>query len=769
MDFKKTPNKKIIERYTYDEIVNPIISIVTPFYNDGEYILETANSVLNQSFIWYEWIIIDDGSTDKKSLDILEKVKNMDDRIKVYHKKNTGLANTRDFGAKKSSKNTNYLLFLDSDDLIESNYLECTYFSMQTNPTASFAYTDTIGFGTQEYLWDKKMNIKDQMHNNLLVATALIKKDDYNLVGGYGLKEKKINEDWIFWTKLFTKSKIPLKLNYYGFWYRRKENGELQNANSNKSRTQELLSKYKKNVDYAIEPLQYPKDNYDWDYVKSKSYNFEVPSKVKPVKKNILFMMPQMVVGGADKFNIDFLKGLDYKKYSVTAVITNISNNNWLDRIKDYVDDYYILPSFLDRMNWHKFIEYLIIKNDTKLIFNTNSVYGYMSLPYIKSRFMNIKIIDYIHMEEWYNRNGGYSRDSSAVSSVIDLTLTCNKNSEKILKTCFGRKNDNIKTCYIGVDEKKFKNDYKPQQIVDIKNKFNIPLNKKIISFIARIDYQKRPFLLIEIIKEYVKYKKDSLFLICGDGALLDDVKHKIKEYKLNDFVLFLGKINNTKEIYAISDVTLNCSIKEGLALTTYESLSMGVPVVSSDVGGQSEIIDNKVGALITPVQSEDKVYELEYSKNEINLYVKSLIKVVNNCNKLSKNCRKKILSRFTIDQMNINMNSFIEKVLNDKNNREFKNEDIAMELLNQYLLESKSEYNYFINVKNLEYFSYNCSFKDKFKDFIKNHHLYLIANTIYKIIKYVLLIVKSIFMIIVTILSVQYLIFKKIFRRKVI
>ena len=57
-------------------------------------------------------------------------------------------------------------------------------------------------------------------------------------------------------------------------------------------------------------------------------------------------------------------------------------------------------------------------------------------------------------MEEWYNRNGGYSRDSSAVASVIDKTLLCNKNSENILVDFFKRERKDLETVYIGVDEK---------------------------------------------------------------------------------------------------------------------------------------------------------------------------------------------------------------------------------------------------------------------------------------------------------------------------
>ena len=705
MDYEVTPVFKRDNKpnKTVNDFI-PVVSIVTPYYNSKAFIDETMSCVLQQSFPWFEWIIVDDGSTDEESIKKVNELKNKDKRIKVFHKKNEGLAATRDYGAKKASKSTKYLLFLDDDDLIESNYLECLYFALETNPNACFAYTNTVGFGTMNYLWDKKMDIATEVKENLLVATALIRKKDFFEVGGYGTKEKGINEDWIFWLKLFSKSKIPLKVNYYGFWYRRKPTGELKKSLDNVEKTKSLMSKYIENVDYNIVPIEYPKDNYSWDDTHRVKNPFKVISKVNSDKENIIMIMPQIVMGGADKFNVDFLKGLD-KKYSVTAIITNVSDNNWLSELSKYVDDYYILPTFLDRKYWHLFIDYLIKKNNTKMVFNTNSIYGYMLLPYIKSKHEDIRIIDYVHMEEWYNRNGGYSRDSSAVASCIDMTMVCNQSSENILVDYFGRNKDEVNTVYIGVDEKKFENTYTKEEIDEIKNKYNVPKGMKIITFISRIADQKRPFLLLEIMKKYLSKYHDSIFLICGDGPLLDKLKEQVKKNDLEN-VMFLGAIKNTKEIYAISDCTLNCSIKEGLALTTYESLSMGVPVISSNVGGQGEIIDNKVGRLIDIIQKESEILTYEYDPKEINKFTTAVREVIEKSDSYKKDCRKRVLSNFTISTMNKRMNNYINDILSKPSNKKYENEDVALELLDQYLLNSNEEYLYTVIMYNQKHYS---------------------------------------------------------------
>ena len=74
------------------------VSIITPVYNSADYIQETAESVLNQTFKNWEWILIDDCSTDK-SLSIIQKMASKDSRIKIIvNDKNIKTALSRNRG-----------------------------------------------------------------------------------------------------------------------------------------------------------------------------------------------------------------------------------------------------------------------------------------------------------------------------------------------------------------------------------------------------------------------------------------------------------------------------------------------------------------------------------------------------------------------------------------------------------------------------------------------------------------------------------------------
>jgi len=699
-NFKLEPGRKLYNNREYVETF-PLISVIVPFYNSEKFIEQTIKSILNQTFPSYEILIIDDGSTNKMALEKLEQIKELDKRIKVFHKQNEGLATTRDYGASKSNEHARYLMFIDDDDLIEPTFLECGFWTLETNKDAAWAYSDSLGFGSIEYTWNKYFSSEKMKKENDLISAALVRKTDFFLVNGYNLKEKAVNEDWNFWLKLLSKEKFPVHISFYGEWYRRKENGELQRSRENKERSLEIINNTAKGVTKEIKAKQYPYYNYNYELIEDNLKNIEIPKRInKKDTINILFIIPWMVTGGADLFNLSLVKGLNKERYEITILSTEPNENVLRQEFENNENvRVYDLTSFLDKRYWVAFVNYIIQKENINLIFNSNSKTGYSMLPYIKSTYPEIPILDYVHMEEWYNRNGGYSRYSSMYNSIIDKTMVCNGNSKKILEEHFKRNSDEVQTVYIGVDEEKFNPDKYNKEELEQKY-LGGKTNKKIISFICRISEQKRPLLFLEIIKKLKEKRQDFKVLVVGDGNLLGKMKEKAKKMNLLEDIIFLGEIKNTEEIYKISNVTVNCSLKEGLALTSYESLSMNVPIVSSDVGGQKELISKDVGEIVKLMQNEEDVYLEKYSPEEINSYVKAINKVLDNLETYKSNCRKRICENFTISKMIEKMDSIFEEIHKNPSKKKIENgyglsnnKDITKELITANFKSDELEY----------------------------------------------------------------------------
>jgi glycosyltransferase involved in cell wall biosynthesis len=113
----------------------PLVSILTSNYNYADFLPETADSVLGQTYSNFEWIICDDGSTDR-SLDVLQELEDGDSRIRILSKRNGGQASGLNTAFGNSSGEIIFLL--DSDDLYHPSKLEVMVASHQSLPSAGF-------------------------------------------------------------------------------------------------------------------------------------------------------------------------------------------------------------------------------------------------------------------------------------------------------------------------------------------------------------------------------------------------------------------------------------------------------------------------------------------------------------------------------------------------------------------------------------------------------------------------------------------------------
>lgn len=107
----------------------PFFSVIIPLFNKEKFIEATLKSVLNQTFIDFEILIINDGSTDN-SATIIEEFD--DPRIRYFLKENAGVSSARNDGIKKAQ--SNYITFIDADDYWYPDFLEEMFKILQNYP-----------------------------------------------------------------------------------------------------------------------------------------------------------------------------------------------------------------------------------------------------------------------------------------------------------------------------------------------------------------------------------------------------------------------------------------------------------------------------------------------------------------------------------------------------------------------------------------------------------------------------------------------------------
>ena len=125
------------------------ISVITASYNYENYIKETIESVLSQTFQDWEMVIVDDGSKDN-SVEVIKSYCQKDDRIKLFQHEggiNKGLVETIRLGVNKAQGE--WLVFLESDDTITPDYMEEKLKVLQNYPEIKFIFNDLNLFGEE--------------------------------------------------------------------------------------------------------------------------------------------------------------------------------------------------------------------------------------------------------------------------------------------------------------------------------------------------------------------------------------------------------------------------------------------------------------------------------------------------------------------------------------------------------------------------------------------------------------------------------------------
>jgi glycosyltransferase involved in cell wall biosynthesis len=197
--------------------VNQVISIITPCFNRADLVGETAHSIFHQSYPHWEWIIVDDGSTDN-SLEVLHELACKDNRVKVLQRDRApkGACTCRNIAVEESTGD--YLIFLDTDDLLAPFCLEQRINAFKQSSDCDFVIFPMLLFEKKwddlQLLWNID-NGKDDLHRILIGdpicqgTGTLWKKSSFKQVGMW-------REDLALWQdiELHIRSLlVPLKYN----------------------------------------------------------------------------------------------------------------------------------------------------------------------------------------------------------------------------------------------------------------------------------------------------------------------------------------------------------------------------------------------------------------------------------------------------------------------------------------------------------------------------------------------------------------------------
>lgn len=193
-----------------------LVSVIMPCYNDGKYIREAIKSLKEQTYPYWELIVIDDGSNDEETVKIVDDLPS--ENITVLHSEHLGPSGARNYGIQHAKGK--YILPLDSDDKIDSTYMKKAVDIIKNNPNIGVVYCEADMFGEKKGKWELPAYSFEQMLvDNVVFITALFYKEDWEKVGGFNLNMKQGMEDYDFWLSILELGReiyqIPERLFHY--------------------------------------------------------------------------------------------------------------------------------------------------------------------------------------------------------------------------------------------------------------------------------------------------------------------------------------------------------------------------------------------------------------------------------------------------------------------------------------------------------------------------------------------------------------------------
>ncbi|MFH1810519.1 MAG: glycosyltransferase [Pseudomonadota bacterium] len=633
----------------------PGVTIVTPFFDTGPIFHETARSVLGQSFQHWQWLIVNDGSMDAEALATLASYRRSDPRIVVIDlATNRGPGAARNVGFARAR--TEWVVQLDSDNLLEPTAVEKWLWFLVTHPQHAFVKGFSVGFGAQNYLWRRGFHDREAfLERNLVDATCLIRSSVHREVGGYDEAIRHGLEDWDFWLRCADAGHWGDTLPEFLDWYRRRPDHSRRwptwDEGARQRRFhQQLRARYTslwrghfpRPPTRASLPVATIDDRLPHENLLQKNH------------RRLLLLLPWMNLGGSDKFNLDLVQQLAGRDWEITIATTRQGDNQWAPEFARTTPDIFILDHFLDPADYPRFLRYLIGSRQVDAVLIAHSELGYQLLPYLRAHCPELPVLDFCHIVEPGWKNGGYPHLALRYQELLDLNVVASHHVREWMVERGGEAG-RIEVCHLGVDTEAWHPD--PAIRARVRAELGLDENAAVLLFAARIVEQKQPAVLARTLELLRAQGTRFTALVAGDGPMEPWLKTALQARHLLDDVRLLGALPSTRiqELMTAADVFFLPSQWEGIALGLYEAMASGLPVVGADVGGQRELVLPETGILL-PRGSEDE---------EAHRYADALGQLLRDRPRraaMSRAARARVVEGFSMPQLTARMIELIER-----------------------------------------------------------------------------------------------------------
>ena len=308
----------------------------------------------------------------------------------------------------------------------------------------------------------------------------------------------------------------------------------------------------------------------------------------------VLYVGAWMDVGGAEKFALDALDQLRHHGIATAIVTTVESEHRWRSSFERRVDATLDLTTVASTRRAGALVRFAR-QFDPDVILVSNSAYLYDLMAYVRRRLPGVAIVDYCHAEQPEWRRGGYPAMSIRQRRWLSRTLCASAHlREWMIDRGADAERCDVVRCNVDAD-------YWHRGAVDPERAracVGASPDSSVVAVVARMDENKRPIVAFDAIARAAGAVPITALFV-GSGPLEESLRTHAAATDRVRLEIRAGGPDLVRIAYAAADVVVLPSSAEGISLAVYEAMSMGVPVIASDVGGHGELVTAATGVLI--------------------------------------------------------------------------------------------------------------------------------------------------------------------------
>lgn len=353
----------------------------------------------------------------------------------------------------------------------------------------------------------------------------------------------------------------------------------------------------------------------------------------------ILHLIETTGPGGAETVMLSIVKRLDPDKFASTVVVTG---PGWLhDRlIENSIDTHIITSAGANDFKFIKQIVSLVYREEIDLIHS--HLAGINFYATVIGMITRRPVIATYHgmVGQWYQptiknkiKNAILKRCTASIVAVSDFL------KDQLVQT-LRFDPDQVVRIYNGVDFEVITG-AKPND--SVRTSLGVSQEAHLVGMVGNVRRPKGYEFFVRAARKVVDQFGDCRFVIVGQGSgeLLEQLREEIKKLHLDDHVLLTGFREDVAEILASLDVFVLSSTTEGLSIATIEAMAAERPVVVTDSGGPSEIVnDDRIGFLVPPADPDALAQKIILCLSDPRM-----------AERMGKEARQAVMKKFSIEQ----------------------------------------------------------------------------------------------------------------------